>query len=87
MACLTGSLSNLQQIGAQQATADGEVARTQAQARLARIALNLAEALVREETGSVRARDEAAAALGAAQALADPEIVSRDLVYDWVNFH
>jgi len=66
MACLTGSLSNLQQIGAQQATADGEVARTQTQARLARIALNRAEALVREEAGSVRARDEAAASLGAA---------------------
>lgn len=76
----TGSLSNLQQIGAQQASADGEVARTQAQARLARIALNRAEALVREEAGSVRARDEAAAALGAAQALADAAQQQRRLL-------
>ncbi|WP_334184898.1 efflux RND transporter periplasmic adaptor subunit [Novosphingobium sp.] len=76
----TGSLSNLQQIGAQQATADGEVARTQAQARLARIAFNRAEALVREEAGSVRARDEAAAALAAAQALADAAQQQRRLL-------
>lgn len=64
----TNSLTNLQQVGSQQAVADGEVARTQAQARLARIALTRAEALVREEAGSLRARDEAAAALAAAQA-------------------
>ncbi|EZP70908.1 Membrane fusion protein MtrC [Novosphingobium resinovorum] len=62
------SLTNLQQVGSQQAVADGEVARTEAQARLARIALTRAEALVREEAGSVRARDEAAAAHAAAQA-------------------
>ena len=64
----TNSLANLQQIGAQQAAADGDVARTEAQARLARIALTRAENLVREEAGSIRARDEAAAALAAAQA-------------------
>ncbi|MFK4872516.1 efflux RND transporter periplasmic adaptor subunit [Novosphingobium sp. ZW T3_23] len=64
----TNSLTNLAQVGSQQAIADGEVARTEAQARLARIALTRAEALVREEAGSVRARDEAAAALAAAQA-------------------
>jgi hypothetical protein len=64
----TGSLSNLQQIGAQQAAADGEVARATAQARLSRIAFNRAEALVREEAGSARARDEAGAALAAADA-------------------
>lgn len=63
-----GSTSNLQQTGAQQATADGEVARAAVQVRLARIALNRAEALVREEAGSVRARDEAAAALATANA-------------------
>ncbi|MDV5825534.1 MULTISPECIES: efflux RND transporter periplasmic adaptor subunit [Sphingomonadales] len=62
------SLTNLQQVGAQQAAADAELARATAQARLARIALNRAESLVREEAGSVRARDEAAAALAAAQA-------------------
>jgi hypothetical protein len=64
----TNSLTNLAQVGSQQAVADGEVARTEAQARLARIALTRAEALVREEAGSIRARDEAAAALAAAQA-------------------
>lgn len=64
----TGSTANLQQIGAQQAAADGEVARAAAQLRLARIALARAEALVREEAGSIRARDEAAAALATADA-------------------
>lgn len=62
------STTNLQQIGSQQAAADAELARATAQARLARIALNRADALVREEAGSVRGRDEAAAALAAAQA-------------------
>ncbi len=62
------STTNLQQIGSQQAAADAELARATAQARLAQIALNRAEGLVREEAGSVRARDEAAAALAAAQA-------------------
>lgn len=64
----TNSTTNLQQIGAQQAAADGEVARASAQVRLARIALARAEALVREEAGSIRARDEAAAALATADA-------------------
>lgn len=63
-----GSGSNLQQTGAQQSAADGEVARATAQARLARIALSRAEGLVREEAGRVRARDEAAAALASANA-------------------
>lgn len=62
------STTNLQQIGSQQSAADAELARAAAQARLARIALDRAENLVREEAGSVRARDEAAAALAAAQA-------------------
>ena len=62
------SLTNLQQIGSQQAAAEAELARASAQARLARIALGRAESLVREEAGSVRGRDEAAAALAAAQA-------------------
>lgn len=62
------STTNLQQIGSQQAAADAELARATAQARLARIALGRAASLVREEAGSVRARDEAAAALAAAQA-------------------
>lgn len=62
------STTNLQQIGSQQAAADAELTRASAQARLAQIALNRAEGLVREEAGSIRARDEAAAALASAQA-------------------
>jgi hypothetical protein len=67
----TGSTSNIAQIAAAQAAADGEVARTTAQLRLATIARDRAAALVREEAGSVRARDEAEAALAAARAAAD----------------
>ncbi len=62
------STSNLQQIGSQQAAADAELTRATAQARLARIAFDRTESLVREEAGSVRARDEAAAALASVQA-------------------
>lgn len=76
----TGSLSNLAQIGSAQAAADGEVARTRAQARLARIALDRADRLVAEEAGSVRARDEAAAALATAQAQADVAVAQRSLL-------
>lgn len=64
----TGSTSNLAQIGVSQVAADGEVARAQAQVRLAAIADHRADALVREEAGSVRGRDEAAAALATARA-------------------
>lgn len=67
----TGSTSNIAQIAAAQAAADGEVARTTAQLRLATIARDRATALVREEAGSVRARDEAEAGLAAARAAAD----------------
>lgn len=76
----TNSVSNLQQLGIQQVTADGEVARSRAQVRLAQIALNRAEALVREEAGSVRARDEAAAALATAQAAASAAVAQRRLL-------
>lgn len=76
----TGSLSNLAQIGTAQAAADGEVARTRAQARLARIALARASQLVAEEAGSVRARDEAAAALATAQAQANVATEQRRLL-------
>jgi hypothetical protein len=76
----TGSTSNLAQIGANQATADGEVARTQALVRLARIALGRADALVREEAGSVRTRDEAAAGLATARAAADAAQAQRRLL-------
>ena len=62
----TESTSNIAQIGASQAVADGDVARTQALFDLARIALARAEALVRADAGSVRARDEAAAGLATA---------------------
>lgn len=75
-----GSVANLQQIGTQQAAADGELARAAAQTRLARIALTRAEALMREEAGSVRARDEAAAALGAANAALGAARAQRNLL-------
>lgn len=76
----TGSTSNIAQIGASQATADGEVARTQALVRLARIALARTDALVREEAGSVRARDEAGAGLATARAAADAAQAQRRLL-------
>jgi hypothetical protein len=76
----TGSLSNLAQIGTAQAAADGEVARTRAQARLARIALARASQLLAEEAGSIRARDEAAAALATAQAQANVAVEQRRLL-------
>lgn len=76
----TGSTSNLAQIGASQAVADGEVARTQALLRLARIAFARADALVREDAGSVRGRDEAAAGLATARAVADAARVQRRLL-------
>ncbi len=76
----TNSISNLQQLGTQQIAADGEIARTRAQLRLARIALDRASALVREEAGSVRGRDEAAAALATAQAAADAALAQRRLL-------
>lgn len=76
----TGPASNLAQIGAAQATADGEVERTRAQVRLARIALDRATRLVAEEAGSVRARDEAAAALATATAQADAALAQRRLL-------
>lgn len=74
------SLSNLAQIGAQQAAADGEVMRAAAAARLARIAYDRADALVREEAGSVRARDEAAGALAAARAAEATAVAQRRLL-------
>ncbi|MBY0306581.1 MAG: efflux RND transporter periplasmic adaptor subunit [Sphingomonas sp.] len=74
------STSNLAQIGASQAVADGEVARTQALLRLARIAFGRADALVKEDAGSVRGRDEAAAGLATARAVADAARVQRRLL-------
>lgn len=62
------SATNLQQVGSQQAAADAELSRASAQAQLARVALRRADSLVRAEAGSMRGRDEAAAADAAAQA-------------------
>lgn len=76
----TSSLSNVAQIGTQQIAADGEIARSRAQSGLARVALARADALVREEAGSIRARDEAAAALATAQAAVDAAIAQRRLL-------
>ncbi|MBN2971048.1 hypothetical protein JW805_03330 [Roseomonas aeriglobus] len=76
----TSSLSNIAQLGTQQVAADGEVERARAQVSLARIALGRAEALIREEAGSVRARDEAAAALATAQAATNAAVAQRRLL-------
>ena len=72
--------SNLQQLAAQQTAANGEVARASAQLRLARIAYDRAAELVDEEAGSIRARDEAAAALATAKAAADVATSQRRLL-------
>lgn len=74
------SASNLQQLSAQQVAADGELARARAQLALARVAYDRASALVDEEAGSIRARDEATAALGAAKAAADAAAAQRRLL-------
>ena len=76
----TGSTSNLAQIGVSQVAAEGEVARAQAQVRLAVIAYNRADALVRAEAGSVRGRDEAAAALATARAALEAAQAQRGLL-------
>lgn len=74
------SASNLQLLAAQQVAADGELARARAQLTLARVAYGRAAALVEEEAGSIRARDEATAALGAAKAAADAATAQRRLL-------
>lgn len=76
----TSSISNIQQIGVQQATADGDVARARAQAALARTAFARADALVQEEAGSIRARDEAAAAVATAEAALNAALAQRRLL-------
>lgn len=60
--------TDLMTLAASQARADGDIARAAAQARVAQINARRADALVREEAGSVRARDDALAAAAVAQA-------------------
>ncbi|MGQ2955669.1 MAG: efflux RND transporter periplasmic adaptor subunit [Blastomonas fulva] len=72
--------SNLQQLAAQQTAANGEETRARAQLQLARIAYNRAAELVDEEAGSIRARDEAAAALATAKAAANVAASQRRLL-------
>ncbi len=62
------SAMDLGTLSAGQASADGEVARRRAELQVAERAFVRAEALVREEAGSVRARDEAESVLGVARA-------------------
>lgn len=64
----TGSRSDLQLMGAQQAAADAEIARATAQAALARTAFERSRELVAAEAGSAKARDEAETAAVAADA-------------------
>ena len=60
--------ADLGTLAASQARADGDVARARAELEVAEKAYARAAGLVREEAGSVRARDEAASALGVASA-------------------
>ncbi|MCP5145759.1 MAG: efflux RND transporter periplasmic adaptor subunit [Gammaproteobacteria bacterium] len=76
----TGSVVNFQQLAAQQVAADAQVAAAQAQAQLAAIALQRADALIKEQAGSQRAHDEAAAALATAQAALQAARQQRELL-------
>ncbi|HEX8057152.1 MAG TPA: efflux RND transporter periplasmic adaptor subunit [Novosphingobium sp.] len=67
--------TDLAALAANQARADGDVARTAAMARAAQLNLERAEALVHEEAGSARARDDALAA--AASSRADLSVARR----------
>lgn len=60
--------TDLMTLAGNQARADGDIARAAAQARVAGINAQRAEALVREEAGSIKARDDALAAAAVAQA-------------------
>lgn len=62
--------TELATLGTAQARAEGELARAEADLRLARANLQRATNLVAEEAGSLRQRDEARAAVGAAEAAA-----------------
>jgi len=64
----TSSTTDLATLGANQARADGDVGRLLAELQVAERAYTRAATLVQEEAGSVRARDEAEAALGAVRA-------------------
>jgi hypothetical protein len=64
----TASGTDFGTLAANQARADGDVGRASAELDVAQKAYARADALVREEAGSVRARDEAASALGVARA-------------------
>jgi hypothetical protein len=63
----TAAGADLGTLAANQARGDGDVRRARAELDVAQKAYVRADALVREEAGSVRARDEAAAVLGVAR--------------------
>lgn len=60
--------ADLAAVASNQARADGDVARARAELDVAEKAYARADGLVKEEAGSVRARDETASALGVARA-------------------
>lgn len=60
--------TDLATLAANQARADGDIARAAAQARATQLNANRAEALVKEQAGSARARDDAQAAAAVARA-------------------
>lgn len=72
--------ADLNAVAVNQARADGDVARARAELEVAEKAFVRAEELVREEAGSVRARDEAASALGVARANLDAARSQRTLL-------
>lgn len=76
----TRSASDLAALAANQARADGDVARARAELIIADKATARADALVREEAGSVRAHDEALSAQAVAKANLDAATAQRRLL-------
>jgi hypothetical protein len=76
----TRAASDLAALAANQARADGDVARARAERVIADKAAARAEALVREEAGSARARDEALSAQAVAKANLDAATAQRRLL-------
>jgi hypothetical protein len=76
----TRSANDLAALAANQVRADGDVARARAELVIADKAAVRAEALVREEAGSARARDEALSAQAVARANLDAATAQRKLL-------
>ncbi len=75
-----GAATDFATLAGNQARADGELARLRAELDVARIAYERAERLIAAGAGSLRLRDEAQAALGAAEATHVAARAQRDLL-------